>query len=89
MKWGDKQDSERNICGSFDWTQDEERVTLQGWEGWLAVRVPIGREGATELPMEQDHGLWGLFFDKHDDGAGLPPDMEVLEVTIKRITANY
>jgi hypothetical protein len=87
MKWGGKQDSERNICGPFDWTQDEERITLQGWEGWLAVREPGGGESATELPMKEDHGLWSLYFDEHDDGAGLPPGMEALEVTIKRTAA--
>jgi hypothetical protein len=86
MKWGRKQDSAGNICGSFNWTQDEERITLQGWEGWLAVRLPRGEKRVKELAME-DHDLWSLYFDEHDDGADLPPGTEALEVTIKRTVA--
>lgn len=86
MKWGSKNDSEGNICGSFDWTQDEERVTLQGWEGWLAVRVPHAGKSAADLPIKEN-SLWSLYFDEHDDGAGLPPGTEALEVTVKRTAA--
>jgi len=87
MRWGGRQDSKGNISGSFDWTQDEERVTLQGWEGWLAVRLPGDGKIAKELGVEDDQGLWRLYFDQNDDGADLPPGAEALEVTIKRIVA--
>ncbi|KAJ5768998.1 hypothetical protein N7520_003557 [Penicillium odoratum] len=86
MRWGGRQDSEGNICGPFNWTQDEERVTLQGWEGWLAVRVRDDKR-AKELGAEEDQDLWTLFFDENDDGAGLPPGTEALEVTVKRTVA--
>lgn len=86
MRWGGRQDSEGNICGPFDWTQDEERVTLQGWEGWLAVRV-LDEKIAKELGVGDDQDLWRLYFDENDDGADLPPGTEALEVTIKRTVA--
>lgn len=84
MRWGGKQDSEGHVCGPFDWTKDEERITLEGWEGWLAVRLPDDEKRAKELGMENSQGLWRLYFDEHDNGADLPPDAEVLEVTLKR-----
>ncbi|KAJ5274746.1 hypothetical protein N7505_003291 [Penicillium chrysogenum] len=87
LRWGGKQDSEGNICGPFDWTQDEERITLQGWEGWMAVRLPGDEKVAEELGVENVHGLWRLFFDQNDDGADLPEGAEVLEVTVKRTVA--
>ncbi|KAJ5810768.1 hypothetical protein N7447_010284 [Penicillium robsamsonii] len=86
LRWGGKQDSEGNICGPFDWTQDEERITLEGWEGWLAVRVD-DEKIPEELGVENGQELWRLYFDQNDDGADLPQDAEVLEVTIKRTVA--
>ncbi|KAJ5524173.1 hypothetical protein N7494_010823 [Penicillium frequentans] len=86
MRWGGRQESEGNICGPFDWTKDEERITLQGWEGWLAVRV-LDEKRAKELGAEDGQALWKLCFDENDDGADLPPGTEALEVTIKRTMA--
>ncbi|TPR04045.1 SnoaL-like domain family protein [Aspergillus niger] len=63
--------------------RDESRITLEGWEGWLAVRFP----GVDE------EGVWRLWFDRDDDGAGLKDlgekGMEVqgLEVVLKRVSA--
>lgn len=87
MRWGGKQDSEGNICGPFDWTQDEEQITLQGWEGWLAVRLPDDEKNAERLGVENGQELWRLYFDQHDNGADLPPGAEALEITIKRTVA--
>lgn len=84
MRWGGKQDSERHVCGPFDWTKDEERITPEGWEGWLAVRLPDDEKRAKELGMKNGQGLWRLYFDEHDHGVDLPPDAEALEVTLKR-----
>ncbi|KAJ5992201.1 hypothetical protein N7451_007925 [Penicillium sp. IBT 35674x] len=86
MRWGGRQESEGNVCGPFDWTQDEERVTLQGWEGWLAVRV-LDEKTAKELGAEDGQALWKLCFDENDDGADLAPGTEALEVTLKRTMA--
>ncbi|KAJ5923456.1 hypothetical protein N7454_008701 [Penicillium verhagenii] len=83
---GGRKDSEGNICGPFDWTQDEERITLHGWEGWLAVHI-TDKKRAKELCGEDCQDVWRLHFDENDDGADLAPGTEVVEVTIKRTVA--
>ncbi|SMY18864.1 unnamed protein product [Zymoseptoria tritici ST99CH_1A5] len=43
--------------GSYDWTTEENedsRVTLDGWEGWVAV--------------EEEEGVWAVFYDWADNG---------------------
>jgi hypothetical protein len=87
VRWGGRQESQGHVCGPFDWTKDESRVTLEGWEGWLAVRLPRDEMYAKELGMEDTKGLWRLYFDQNDDGADLPPSAEVLEVTLNRTMA--
>jgi hypothetical protein len=87
VRWGGRQESKGHVCGPFDWTKDEARVTLEGWEGWLAVRLPRDEMYAKELGMEDTQGLWRLYFDQNDDGADLPAGAEVLEVTLNRTMA--
>ncbi|OQD81293.1 hypothetical protein PENANT_c028G10149 [Penicillium antarcticum] len=87
VRWGGRQESQGNLCGPFDWTKDESRVTLEGWEGWMAVRLPRDEMYAKELDMEDTQGLWRLYFDQNDDGADLPPGAEVLEVILSRTMA--
>ncbi|KAJ6081544.1 hypothetical protein N7499_006418 [Penicillium canescens] len=87
VRWGGRQECQGHVCGPFDWTKDEARVTLEGWEGWLAVRLPRDEMYAKELGMEDTKGLWRLYFDQNDDGADLLPNAEVLEVTLNRTMA--
>ncbi|PWY85889.1 hypothetical protein BO70DRAFT_378619 [Aspergillus heteromorphus CBS 117.55] len=81
LRWGGRPDSEGQVCGPFDWTKDEQRVTLEGWEGWLAVRLPDGRE------EQQNEGIWRVYFDRNDDGADLPVGAQGLEIVLKRVAA--
>jgi hypothetical protein len=53
MKWGGKKDREGNLCGSFDWIQDEAWITLQNWEGWLAMELPDYEKRATERQLSE------------------------------------
>lgn len=89
MRYGSRQESEGHVCGPFDWTTGEEQVTLEGWEGWLAVRLPEDEEANErgELGIADDHALWRLYFDQHDDGADLPPGAQALEICLKRTAA--
>jgi len=90
MRWGSRPDSEGHICGPFDWTKDEQRVTLEGWEGWLAVRFPDDEqqeELEAQLDVDDGRGIWRLYFDQHDDGAGLPSGAQGLEIRLKRVIA--
>jgi len=54
VKYGDKAASKEHIVGPWDCTKLDRRITLEGWEGFVAVR-----EGP---------GNWALYFDRNDDG---------------------
>ncbi|CAI7641930.1 unnamed protein product [Penicillium pancosmium] len=90
MRWGGRPDSEGHVCGPFDWTKDEQFLTMEDWEGWLAVRLP--KDEAQVLVNGasaniDDHETWRLYFDGNDDGAGLPLGSKGLEIRLKRTTA--
>ncbi|KAJ5217017.1 hypothetical protein N7468_010025 [Penicillium chermesinum] len=90
MRWGGRPDSEGHICGPFDWTSDEQFVTLEGWEGWLAVRLPEDDAQDVihqELGIVEGREVWRLYFDRNDNGADLPPGSKGLEIQLKRTTA--
>lgn len=88
VRWGGRRESEGQICGPFDWTDDEAQITLEGWEGWMAVRLPDDEiRIPKELGLDDSHGLWRLYFDQNDDGADLPPDAEVVEICLHRTSA--
>lgn len=90
MRWGGRPDSEGHVCGPFDWTKDEQYVNLEGWEGWLAVRLPEdeSRDVADcELGVVDGREVWRLWFDQNDDGAGLKAGCQGLEIRLKRMTA--
>lgn len=90
MRWGGKPDTEGHICGPFDWTKDEQYVTLEGWEGFLAVRLEQddNREQVdSQLGIGDGREVWRLYFDQNDDGADLPPNAMGLEIRLKRVMA--
>ncbi|KAH9892194.1 hypothetical protein F4778DRAFT_329644 [Xylariomycetidae sp. FL2044] len=60
LKHGLRTASEPHITGPFDCTRQDRRLTLEGWEGFVAVREE-GEEGEGE-------GIWALYFDRDDDG---------------------
>ncbi len=65
VRWGGRPDSEGHVCGPFDWTKDEQYVTLEGWEGWLAVRLPEdeSRDLADDEIVLEDRwhaGIYGI-----------------------------
>lgn len=90
MRWGGRPDSQDHVCGPYDWTKDEQYVTLEGWEGWLAVRLPeddARDHSDQELGIVDGQELWRLYFDQNDDGADLPPGAQGLEIRLKRVIA--
>ncbi|KAF2146289.1 uncharacterized protein K452DRAFT_264008 [Aplosporella prunicola CBS 121167] len=59
LSYGNRTQSIAHIVGPWDWTDDEAGVTLEGWEGFVAVEVP---------EEEQVDGLkWALYYDRWDD----------------------
>ncbi|KAF4762770.1 hypothetical protein N7455_002705 [Penicillium solitum] len=54
VKYGLRQDSENQLVGPWDCTPIDRRITLEGWEGFMAV--------------EDEGGSWALYFDRDDNG---------------------
>lgn len=59
---GNRTESLPNIVGPWDWTEDQEGLVLEGWEGFVAVE-----ERADE---------WALYFDKNNDGLASLKDLK-------------
>ncbi|PKX97654.1 uncharacterized protein P174DRAFT_458281 [Aspergillus novofumigatus IBT 16806] len=75
MRYGSREDSEGQICGPWDASQDEqEYVTLQDNQ-WLAV----------QLPNSEEHQAWQLYYNAKDSSATLPAGARFMEVHLKRL----
>lgn len=72
VKYGLRVDAQPHITGPFDCTRQDRRMTLESWEGFVAVE---------EFP-----GVWALYFDHDDDGlvTKVPMGTRVLEVELTR-----
>ena len=68
--YGNRTDSMGNIIGPWSWSEDEKYLTLEEWQGFVAVK-----EG-------QD---WVLYYDSNGDWSGLPEDCEIMDIDLRRI----
>lgn len=76
VKYGVRFDAQPNITGPFDCTRQDRRLTLEGWEGFCAVKEIEG-EGA---------GMWALYYDRDEDRliGKLGKDREIVEIELSR-----
>lgn len=56
VKYGVRVEAQSQIVGPWDCTPVDRRLTLEGWEGFIAVEEEDGSD------------LWALYFDRDDDG---------------------
>lgn len=72
LKYGVRKDAQPHITGPYDCTRQDHRLTLEGWEGFVAV--------------EEGEGVWALYFDLDDDGLKSKIDSSrmTLEVELMR-----
>ncbi|KAI1753248.1 hypothetical protein F4782DRAFT_529568 [Xylaria castorea] len=72
VKYGLRTDAQEHLTGPFDCTRQDRRMTLDGWEGFVAV--------------EDYPGVWALYFDRDDDGlvTKVPMGTRVLEIELTR-----
>ncbi|KAK9242792.1 hypothetical protein V1506DRAFT_546419 [Lipomyces tetrasporus] len=70
LRYGSKSDSMGHIIGHWDWTEDEEDVTLRDDEGFVVV--------------EEEDRRWGVYFDVNGDGSGLPSGRTTVGVSLTR-----
>ncbi len=78
LKYGNRTASIQHMVGPWDWTEDEVGLTLDGWEGFVAV----------EEDEDEESGLkWALYFDRCDDRLGKGKRVNrkrVLECSLER-----
>ncbi|KAH7320180.1 hypothetical protein B0I35DRAFT_230576 [Stachybotrys elegans] len=72
VKYGLRVDAQQHITGPFDCTSQDRRMTLEGWEGFVAV--------------EEYPGIWALYFDRDDNGlrSKVALGTRVLEIELTR-----
>lgn len=72
MKYGIRKDAEGHLVGPWNVTPIDRRLNFDGWEGFTVV--------------EQDEGVWQLYFDVDDDGLEqkVPMDKRIMEVELTR-----
>jgi len=71
LKYGNRIEAEPHIVGPWDCTRIDKRLTLEGWEGFMAVR--------------EEKGVWALYFDINDNGLeGVVVKKTMLEVELTR-----
>lgn len=64
LRYGNRTQSIAHLVGPWDWTEDEEGVTLDGFEGFAAVDEWEGKGARGE---RADGLRWALYFDRYDD----------------------
>ncbi|KAJ7621132.1 hypothetical protein FB45DRAFT_1032397 [Roridomyces roridus] len=74
LKYGNKTASQAHIHGPWDWTEDEEALVLDDWEGFVV--------------LEEEPGVWALHYDRDDDHLrgvrGDDDPRRVIEVGLER-----
>jgi hypothetical protein len=72
IKYGNKTASIEHIVGPWDWTDDQKAVTIDGWEGFVA--------------LEEDPGVWALYYDRDDDHlSSVRGSRHLLECSLERV----
>jgi hypothetical protein len=76
VKYGIRADAQPNITGPFDCTRQDRRLTLEQFEGFVAVREEDG----------DMKGMWALYFDFDEDElrGKLGDGRQVLDVELVR-----
>ena len=71
VKYGVRREAQPNLTVPFDCTKYDKRLTLEGWEGFVA--------------LEEEVDVWALYFDKDQDClARLAGGRQVLQVQLTR-----
>ncbi|KAI0130065.1 hypothetical protein BJ170DRAFT_681537 [Xylariales sp. AK1849] len=71
VKYGLRVTAQPHLTGPFDCTRQDRRLIFDSWEGFAAV--------------EEEPGVWALYFDYEDDGLSkISSEKRVLEVELTR-----
>jgi hypothetical protein len=75
LKYGPRSEAKKHTVGSWDWTEDEQGLTLDDEECLVAVEEESGGYG------------WAVYWDREDDclkGMGLGEERRVLRCSLER-----
>jgi hypothetical protein len=71
LRYGSRVQADGHMLGPWDWTDDEVGLTLEDWEGFVAV--------------EEERDLWALYYDRDDNGLkGKISGRRVLQCSLER-----
>jgi len=71
LKYGNRTQSREHHVGPWDWTEDEAGLTIEDWEGFVAV--------------EEGPGEWAVYYDRKDNRLrGIVPDKRVIQISLER-----
>jgi hypothetical protein len=70
LKFGNRSAAQGQIIGSWGWTENEERLTLEEKDAFVAV--------------QEDDESWGLYYDRFGDWSGLPTEGRILDISLQR-----
>jgi hypothetical protein len=90
--YGPKSEAEGHVVGPWDCTRIDKRVTLEGWEGFMAVEEVEYEDEQEEKDAdsggwneEGQRKSWALYFDRDDNGlAGKIEGWTICEVELTR-----
>lgn len=75
VRYGPRAEAKKHTVGSWDWTEDEQGLTLEGEECLVAVEEKSGGYG------------WAVYWDRDDDalkGMGVGKEKRVLRCSLER-----
>lgn len=85
LRYGNRSASIAHIVGEWDWTEDESCLTLEGWEGFVAVDEWNGKEEDLTTEWGREGLRWAVYFDRDDNGLkGRRRGRDIFEVILER-----
>lgn len=85
LRYGNRSASIEHIVGEWDWTDDESCVTLDGWEGFVAIDEWDGADEDDTTEWGREGLRWSIYFDMDDNGLkGKREGRDMFEIILER-----
>ncbi|KAL1596494.1 hypothetical protein SLS60_009141 [Paraconiothyrium brasiliense] len=85
LKYGNRSASITQIVGEWDWTEDESALTLDGWEGFVAIDEWDGADEDNTTEWGREGLRWAIYYDIDDNGLkGKGKGRDMFEITLER-----
>jgi len=85
MKYGNRSASIVHVVGNWDWTDDEKCLTLEGWEGFMAIDEWNGADEDDSTEWGRDGLRWAVYYDRDDNGLkGRRKKRDMFEIVLER-----